>query len=427
MKTRKQYLLIFLLTLMIGCGSLAGESTTNSVGTQSISADPTILSFEAETNKTVYQSLSFKNRSTENNEITSLAFVGNDCGAFSVYSIQDESDNVLYKSGQTLSVSVVPNATIYIQIQFSPTICETTEYTVSFIIYYSTDSTTKSEAVTLQASVVGNVAETLDCPEKEALEFYDEIGDPTPSRTLPALEDGHSYYMKVNKLSGYLKTTGGFSGYSMGLSTNLDPNDLVSEAHAYQPVFMPFQTDASANIVIPAWDECQGFSMPSVKTDPFMVGTDINVSSIGDLSGTILRTDTNGDDVDDVGQMDLDFKMYLKAFINNSESLLQDDTGYFALASTCPLTTGYTESNIYLQEIADLVDYEGETIVPVYEDGDDSFLYGKNLRHGTLTLVGICIFPPEDAMLSGEAYQALIESESYLFLQVQGQIVTVKE
>jgi hypothetical protein len=121
------------------------------------------------------------------------------------------------------------------------------------------------------------------------------------------------------------------------------------------------------------------------------------------------------------------FTAYLKSYINNSQSLLQDADGYFGVSITADLTTGLTESNSYLADVANFTDDEGGEFMSVLADGDDSKLQGSNLRHGLITLVGVGAFNSDSALLSPEGYTGIIENEAYLFLQIDGQIVTAKD
>ena len=211
------------------------------------------------------------------------------------------------------------------------------------------------------------------------------------------------------------------------VGTQIDLDNIPEEKY-FEPIFIPFTSDDDANVVLNSWDECLDFRLPTDPTDPFFSGADLYLISNSTIEGTVLREDTTDDNVDDLGQLDVpNFSFYLKGFINNIESLIQDSTGYFGISASGQLTTGYTESNTFLQNLTELTDDDGETFLNISEDGDDSKMFGKNIRHGTLTLVGILEFSDEDALMQSLAFEALIDTEAYLFVQLEAQIVEVRE
>lgn len=410
--TTRLSLIFFFLTLvsLSNCSTFFGGSTS-STGDQSIVADvPTEVSFSADVNTKSYKTITFTNRSAENYEIYNLALVDNLCGAFSIYNILDESGNILYQAGDAVSISVAASQTVNINIQFAPVSCEKTAYTTIFFIYYSTDTvTSKSAEVNFVTTVNDTTPETMACPEQEEKTYYDEYDNPT-ERTLPVLTTGTPYYLKVEKVSAYIQTTGEFSIYETAVGTNIN-TQYIAEEDLYVPAYIPLTTDDAGVVTIPLVDECAGFDFPSPITDQFFIGAQITVTTTEDFTGTIGRG------TDDAGTLLLpDFQLRLYSYINNSNSLLQSSDGIFQVKLQIDLTTGSTEANNYLTYLMGEVDDDGEPLLSI--SGDQ--LVGKSIRHGTVTLVGIGSFLPEDAIMSAEGYTGIIENEAYLFLQLVG-------
>lgn len=421
----KRHLSILMMIFFASCSTFYG-GTTSSTGSQSISASPTELEVSGIVDTTTYRTVSFANSSDSNFEITNMAFVGNDCGAFSVYNILDEAGNVLYRVGDDVSVSVTAGVSVDINLQFSPTSCAMTEYTTTFIVYYTEDSSNKTQSVSLVTTVEDTTLAPLDCPETGPVDFYDDVGDPAPSRKLPALAADQYYYLKVNTMRAYIKTTGSFSTFATKVGTDIN-QDAVNEEDRFQSVYLPLTSDGVGAIAIQTIDECAGFIIPSPITDQFFIGAGITVTTSDILTGTV-KIALDDDGTDNIGQINVPgFTAYLKSYINNSQSLLQNTEGYFGLSITADLTTGITESNPYLADVATFTDDEGGEFMNVLADGDDSKLQGSNLRHGLVTLVGVGSFNATDALLSPEGYTGIIENEAYLFLQIDGQIVTAKD
>src|SRR3989339_890005 len=116
-----------LWSLVFGCSTFYG-GTTSSEGEQNITAAPTEIQVMADVNTVGYRTITFTNQSkTDNYEITNMAFVDNDCGAYSLYNILDEAGNMLYQTGDDIAVSVVPGARVDINIRFSPLKCAVTQ------------------------------------------------------------------------------------------------------------------------------------------------------------------------------------------------------------------------------------------------------------------------------------------------------------
>lgn len=421
----KRYLPILMMAFFASCSTFYG-GTTSSTGSQSISASPTELEVSGIVDTTTYRTVTFTNGSGSGFKITNMAFVDNDCGAFSVYNILDEAENVLYRSGDDVSVSVTAGVSVDINLQFSPTSCEITQYTTTFIVYYTQEDVNKTQSVSLVTTVEDTTLAPLDCPETGPTDFYDNVGDPAPSRQLPALAADEYYYLKVNMMRAYIKTTGSFASFATKVGTDIN-QDAVNEEDRFQSVYLPLSSDGAGAIAIQTIDECAGFIIPSPVTDQFFIGAGITVTTANELSGTVKIT-LDDDGTDNIGQIDVpDFTAYLKSYINNSQSLLQNVDGYFGVSITADLTTGTTESNSYLADVANFTDDEGGEFMNVLADGDDSKLQGSNLRHGLVTLVGIGAFNADDALLSPEGYTGIIENEAYLFLQIDGQIVTTQD
>lgn len=403
------FALLSLVLFSYACSNFYGGAT-NSQGNQSITESPTVITFEADVGSTLYKTVTFTNRSGDNYEITNLAFVDNDCGAFSVYNILDSSGNILYQSGQTLSVGVIPGETVAINLRFSPTECEVTEYTTTFIIFYQAQDETQAETVSLEATVTDNTPDAAICDKTEP-RYYDEFDNPT-ERTLPVLDSGKKYYIRVDKLSAYIQTTGGFSAFATQVGTNINLDDIPEEDR-YVPVYLSFTTDEAGNVFVDEIDACVGFDLPSPTTDPFFLGAPMSVTTAGAFTGTIDRQS-------DPGHFEIPGVVFhLASFINNSNSLLQDPNGFFEVNIEVDLTTGETANNEFLENLTELTDDNGE----VFFNIANGALVGKNIRHGTITLVGIATFlNDDDAKMSDEGKQAILENEAYLFLQIEGLI-----
>lgn len=413
-RTIKLILICLLMTAATGCSSIYG-GTTSSSGDQSLSEGaPIDVIFEANVNSAVYNTVTYTNREASSLEIYNLAFVNNGCGAFSVFNITDASDNVLYKNGDAISVSVPTNQTVYIHIEFSPTPCETTSYTTNFIIFANRDGANVSTTVNLLATVTDNTPDTISC-EEDVREYYDEYDNPT-SRTLPPLPAGESYYLKVLKMNAYIQTTGGFLGFATQVGTQINLENIPEE-NWYQPVYIPLTTDTAGAATFYAFDECLGFRLPSPVTDTFFLGADVTVTMNDNYTGTIDRTNTPGY----LSIPSVLFKLH--SYINNSNSLLQSTDGFFDIEAELSLNSSESEENEYLQNLVDITDDDGEKFLNI----ENNRLVGKNIRHGTVTLVGIGQFvEKDDIKISNEGYQGLIESESYLFLQIEGLITQEK-
>jgi len=408
-------IITFSLILFISCSSIYGGST-NSEGNQSLSGTPTEITFESDVGVTSYRSIEFNNRSEDHFEITNLAFVNNGCGAFSVHSITDESGNLLYIAGDLISVSVNSGKTVDIIIRFSPTACETTDYTTTFVIYYEQEEDLNTETVSLVAIVSDSAPDAAVCDEAE-VSYYDEFDNPT-ERKLPALPDGKKYYINVTKMSAYLQTTGGFSSFSTEVGTHINI-DTVPEDELFQPAFMPFTTDDDGNLLTDIVDLCVDFSIPTEPTDPYFLGARVHITTESQFSGTIDRTEENAGTIEIPG-----FTIKLSSFVNNSSSLLQNSDGFFEVNVEIELVTTETEENSFLDELVDVTDDDGEKYLNI----SNSKLIGKALRHGTVTFVGIGLFlDDDDVKMDDVGVSALINNEAYLFLQLEGLITQVEE
>lgn len=330
------------------------------------------------------------------------------------FQILDSAGNILWRPGDEVSVSVAENATANIVIRFNPTPCGQTEYTSSFLIYYEASEALKLETVEFVALVDDNTEDSLTC-DTDNSNYYDEFNNPT-IRTLPALDNGEKYYIKITKMNAYIQTTGSFVQFATAVGTNIKV-DLIPEENLFEPVYIPLTSDANGNVVVEEFTECTDFYLPSPITDEFFIGAVTTVTSRGDYTGTI---DRDGDTPGRLNVHDLVFK--LRSFINNPTSLLQDSDGYFEADVKFDLTTGTTETSEYLSDLINLTDDTGARFLNI----ENNRLVGRDIRHGTITLVGIGSFiDNEDARLSGEARQGILENEAYLFLQIEG-LVTQK-
>lgn len=410
--------LIIFMSLCCACSSMEPEEPT-SASTDVTGDAPISLAFEADVNTTQYRSIEFTNVSGVNEEITSLAFVDNGCSAFSVFNVMDASGNTLYQPGDDTTIGVTTGTTVTINIKFAPTPCETREYVTTFVIYYNDGTTRMSRAAILSATVNDNSV-ALVCPEEAAVSYNDDIGDPTPSRKLPALASGQYYYLKVERMRAYIQPTGGFTSMAAKVGTDISL-DLVAEEDRFQPVYLPFTTDDAGNAYLEEIDECDGFAIPSPITDTYFWGAKVILTTSGISTGTIDRT-TN------IGRLTFpDFRVRLYSNVNNGASLIQDESGNFAINIVTELTSGDSETNAYLPDITDEVDDDGEPLLNISSDGENSVLLGTDLYHGTASFVGVGTFEGTDAALSGEATSALLDNEAYLFIQIDAKIVTLKE
>ncbi|MBU0504420.1 hypothetical protein KJ708_00365 [bacterium] len=258
-------------------------------------------------------------------------------------------------------------------------------------------------------TVTDNAPDAVVCDEVSR-SYYDEYDNPT-ERSLPVLADGKSYYLRIDKLSAYIQTTGAFAAYATQVSTHLYL-DVIPEADRYQPVYLPFTTDESGNVTVAEIDACSGFGMPTPITDTFFLAAPVAVNTAEAFIGSIDRAETPGRfSVPNI-------VLRMSSYINNSNSLLQSTEGYFDVnINVASLTSGETASNDFLLDVPADTDDDGEPLLNIVDDK----LVGKDIRHGTVTLVGIGEFIQDDnTKLSNEAVSAIIDNESYLFIQIEG-------
>lgn len=420
MKTLYKLLNFSLLLCTISCSQIYGEPE-NSTGTQSISAAIAEIEFSSVVDSTIYKSIKYTNLSDQDYKLQSIAFVNNDCGDFSLHSLSDTSGNTLADANQVQTVSVSANDAIYFNVQFSPSDCEKTNYTTQLIIYYQKQNTTESSVVNLNASVSGSVSSVI-CENTEDREYNEDIGDPTPSRLLPVLENNAPYYLKVEIMRAYIQPTGGFASLATEVGTDLKLED-IPEDKRYQPIYLPFYSDGNGNLTLEVIDDCSGFTIPSPVTDTYFLGADLSVTTSSEFYGTVEIEDS-----ENLGNLEFqDVELYLLSNINNTSSLIQNSDGQFGATISITLNSLQSENNRFLPDIADLTDDSGSPFLSIFENGEDSYLIGKNLRHGKTNLVGIGIFEAKDALMSSEATSGLVESEAYLFLEIQATVVTQKE
>lgn len=422
-------LLAATLTMAGSCSSFYGAGE-NTEGSESISSAPSALNFEGTVGETSYRTLTFANRSSENYEITNLAFVDNGCGDFSVYNILDSSGNVLYMFGDTVAVSVVAGASISINLKFSPNVCEINDYTTTFVIYYTTDSGEVSKTVELHAVTEQAAAGSdADCADPVEREYNDEIGDPTVSRTSAPAGD---YYIRIDRIRSYIQPTAGFADYAIQVGTDL-ALDQIADEDEFQPIYLPLYYDGAGNFKLFDVDSCSGFKLPTPITDDNLRGATAVLTITGPdeqgyTSGTLVTSDPDEeDDEDPRGQ--IDFKgvdAYMFAAVNNTQSLIQNDDGEFGVTVEMDLTTGASEVNTYLENVAGFTDDEDEPFLNINVDGENSTLQGSNMRHGVVRLVGIGIFTAPDFVGSQIAEQALIENQAFIFIQIDGYITYEK-
>lgn len=426
-------LLAATLTMSGSCSSFYGAGE-NTAGSESISSAPSSLDFEGTVGETSYRTLTFANRSSENYEITNLAFVDNGCGDFSVYNILDSSGNVLYMFGDTVAVSVVAGASISINLKFSPNVCEISEYVATLIIYYTTDSGEASKTVELHAVTDQTAAGSdADCADPVEREYNDELGDPTVSRTSAPAGD---YYIRVDRIRSYIQPTAGFASYAIQVGTDL-ALDQIADEDEFQPIYLPLYYNGAAGFRLFDVTSCSGFKLPTPITDDNLrgatavlsiTGPDTDENDQGYTAGTLVTTyDEATDATDERGRIDFPgVDAYMFAAINNTQSLIQNDDGEFGITVEMDLTTGKSEPNSYLESVFDLTDDDGAAFLNINLDGENSTLQGSNMRHGVVRLVGIGIFTAPDFVGSQIAEQALIENQAFIFIQIDGYITYEK-
>jgi hypothetical protein len=420
--------LIFLgmITVVVSSCSAIYGGATNTGGDESISAAPTALDFSGSVGDTSYRSLTFTNRTTGNYLINNLALVDNVCGDFSVYNVMDSSGNILYSFGDSIAVSVAAGQSVSINLKFSPSECNTAEYTAILAIYYQTDAgqthqTAELHAVVDQPTASGN--STLDCPVATVTNtYYDGLEDPTVPRSLPA----GTYYLRIDRIRSYIQPTAGFATYALKVGTDISL-DQIPDENEFQPIYLPLTSDGVNTITMQDVTECSGFKLPTPVTDTFLRGSTpvLSITALdgsGSSSGEVVSGDITFNDVN----------AFMYAHIGNSQSLIQDETtGDFAVSIQMDLTTGETEIDPvignYLAEVASQIDDEGEPFLNISADGENSTMQGQALRHGTVRLVGVGVFTGSGFVGSQIAHQAMIENQAYLFIQIDGLVTTLKE
>jgi hypothetical protein len=423
---------VFLASSM-ACSAIYG-GTTSDKGDQTIGEDvPSELAFDAEVGTVTYRAIDFGNTSTGNYEITNLAFVDNTCGAFSVINATDTVGNVLYKSGETLSISVGINKAVAINLRFSPATClndlgeKITEYTTYLVIFYNDETgAQKSRSVQLIATVTDNTDIAEAC-ETVSRNYNDGLNGESPSRTL---EPAGTYYLRIDRMRAYIQPSGAFADKAIGVGTDVNL-DSIDPDNVYEAIYLPFTSDGAGNLIISTIDACAGFRLPSPITDVNLRGADsVLTTDTATTDNPESGTGTIVTSGEDIGQISFPtFKAYLEALINNSESLIQDEvTGKFAVTLEIEeLTTGDTATNAYLDSLALVTDDDGEDFLPITGETGAYYLQGSALRHGAVTLVGIGRFVDENFFGSSVAHTAIVENEAYIFLMIQGIVTTAQE
>lgn len=406
-----------LALLICSCSGIQPDEPRNA--DLGITAAPPEIAFTGTVNTTAYRSLNFSNRTGTDMTINNLALVGNDCGAFSVFNIVDENNTILFDGEEMIDVSVPPGKNVILNLRFSPTPCEHTAYSSIFLIYYDSFGQTESQLVILNATVVDNTVEAPECALTTDIIYNDQIGDPTPSRKLPALPDGETYFLKIERMRAYIQPTGGFASLATKVGSDINV-ELVDENKRFSAAFLPMLSDGLGQLEILQIDACSGFSLPSPVTDPYFIGTSVTLTTPEPKGGTVEISDPAR-----LGEINVNgLEIELAANINNSSSLLQSPDGNFRVTIRVDLTTGTTPANALLQDIADEMDDEGLPLFNLTGAADNMAMRGKNLRHGTLSLVGVGLFTGTNAEMSEEARKGIVENEAYIFVEIAGRIVT---
>lgn len=410
---------VALIALLTACGSIQPDEPTNA--NLSVTEAPIEISFTGSIGTTGYRSLTFTNQEGHDITINNLAFANNDCGAFSVFNVTDENNSILFDNETAIETIVPMDHTVKINLRFSPTPCELKNYSSIFIIYYDNNGQVASRSVILNATVADGFTPptTAVCAEPEDIVYNDQIGDPTPSRKLPALPDGETYYLKIERMRAFIRPTGGFASLATKVGSDINV-EQVDEDKRFTSVFLPMQSDGQGHVNISQIDGCGSFSLPSPVSDPYFIGAAVALTTPGPKDGTIEISDAAR-----LGELNVnDLEIELFSQINNSSSLLQSANGIFRVNIVVDLTTGTTPANALLQDISDEVDDEGLPLFNLVGSGANMALRGKYLRHGTLTMVGVGIFTGTNAEMSETARKGIVENEAYLFVELAGRIVT---
>lgn len=422
---------LLFLTLQNGCSRLQDDefSSTN----PDLAENSLTLEFSAEVNTTSYQSITFSNNSTSDYyEIFNIAKANDVCAAFSRYNITDLDNDVLYDAKQStetatsdqiysLAVAIAPGDSVKVNIEFSPIACEQKEYSPTMVIYYTTSTTTESQSIIMYASVLDN-STTNTCGEPYQAVSMDDILGEEPSRLMPALPAGQYYAVVPYAFRGYIQPTEGFASLAAEIYAYFDNPAVPSPG--YLPPYLPLEYVEDGLLKFSQIDACRGLEFPTSITDSYFLGALQTISTNQDYD-FVIETE----DPDNLGAITVEsITLALDSNINNSSSILQSEDGNFAIQFETTLTTGYTTTNNYLQNsIGKIFDDEGNDILRIEDNGDESRMYGSPLRHGELILVGVGSFVPTGYIMSDEATSGLIDTPAYLFIQIHARIVVLNE
>lgn len=428
------YLRIFTLAvvfLLTACSRLQDDEFASDNPT--LSENSLTLEFSAEVNTTTYQSITFSNNSeSEYYELFNIAKAGDDCAAFSLYNITDADNNVLYDAKQStttiaseqtysLAIALAPGETINVNMEFSPPACEQKEYSPTLVLYYTTSTSTESQSIIMHATVLDNsVASSCGTPY-QATSLDDIMGD-EPSRLMPALPEGQYYAIVPYAFRGYIQPTEGFASLAAEIYAYFD-NPAVPDP-GYAPPYLPLEYVEDGLLNFLQIDSCRGLEFPTSIVDSYFLGAIQTISTSQDYDFVVETQDS-----ENLGAIHVDnITLALDSNINNSSSILQSEDGNFAIQFETSLTTGYTETNNYLQNsIGKIFDDEGNDILRIEDNGDDSRMYGSPLRHGEMILVGVGSFVPTGYVMSDEATSGLIDTPAYLFIQIHTRVVILNE
>lgn len=406
-----------LILVACACSSIQPDEPQNA--DLSITQAPTQLTFTGTVGNSSYQSLDFTNRESHDVTLNNLAFANNDCGAFSIFNIVDQNNNVVFDGENQVDIAVPAGRSVSVRLRFSPSTCELTAYSSILLLYFDNNGRQQSQSVILNATVEDNTVDVPECAPETGITYNDQIGDPTPSRKLPALPEGQSYYLKIERMRAFIQPTGGFASLATKVGSDINVADVEPDKR-FTAVFLPMTSDGQGNISILEIDTCAGFSLPSPVSDPYFIGTPVTLSTPGDKTGTLNITDPAL-----AGEINVnDLQIELNASINNSSSLLQSAEGNFRVTIEVDLTTGTTPANALLQDISDELDDEGLPLFNLTGAGSNMAMRGKHLRHGTLSLVGVGLFTDINADMSDEARKGIVENEAYIFVEITGRILT---
>ncbi len=403
--------------LINSCSSLFGNGSegegASSINDIAISNE--IISFESSGGQTDYHTVSFKNLSDSPITVTNIIFYHNLCSAFSLYSITDQTGQMLLDGSEPINFTVGAGATVYLHLAYCPPECIYSDYDTTLFIYYEDNSGNQVTYVTLQSSPAGGVCrDVLVCEEDPfAFEYKPEVF----GQGLPETGD---YYFRINKMHAYLYPVSAPENIKViGTDINIDPDMFQS------PYLKVSLDDVQGNGTLYQIEECSQFIIPAPEDDPYFAGADTQLTT---KDNTFFVLDEDGNlEVDEL------VITLLTENIDSSElgspSPLPDDNGTFQISLKVTLTTDATPEDQYLGSLLDSSDYYDGIMNLIDSDDDGQYqLQGTALSgdDATITLVARGEFTNEDDDFIGEETVGtiLLEDEAYIYVQIEATLVT---